>query len=105
MAYLYEPVSPTADHYAAVVKLAAGVLMVSGSMLLSSAIGRTLLKNAGKGAFKALYFASFSSAGIGVVEAASAMMPMNVAAALCAASVAFAIAGVWTVYFFRASGA
>jgi hypothetical protein len=101
----YQPVYSPGDSYAATVKLAAGVSAIAGSMLLSSSIGRTFLKNAGRGAFKALYLASFSSAGAGVVEAASATVPMNVAAALCAVSVAFAIAGVWTVYFFKASGA
>ena len=101
----YQPVYGPGDSYAVTIKLAAGVSAIAGSILLSTAIGRTLLKNSGKGAFKALYFASISSTGAGVVEAASATMPMNVAAALCAVSVAFAVAGVWTVYFFKASGA
>lgn len=102
---LYQPVSSPVDTYAATVKLAAGISAVAGSFLLSSAIGRTLLRNAGRSAFKALYVAALASAGVGVAEAASAAMPVNVAAALCVTSAVFAVAGLWTVRFFQAGGA
>lgn len=105
LAYIYEPVSLTGSGYAPVVKAAAGISVIGGSVLLSTAIGQTFLKNNGRGAFKALYFASISSAGVGVVVSASAVAPMNVNIALFVLSLVFAITGVCMFRFFQAGGA
>jgi hypothetical protein len=104
LAYTYEPVSSTGGVYDGVVKAAAGIFVVVGSVFLSAAIGRTFLKNRGRGAFKALYFASLSSAGVGVAVSASAFTPMNVNAALSALSIVLAVAGLSTFRFFQAGG-
>jgi hypothetical protein len=105
MAYIYEPAPPAGSVYGSVVKAAAGVFVIAGSILLSAAIGQTFLINRGRGSFKALYFAVLSSAGMGMAMSASAFTPMNVNVALFALSLVSAIAGVSMFRFFQAGGA
>jgi len=81
------------DPYSMTVKLAAGALTVIGSLCLSYAIGDTLLSGGGRGAFKALYWASFASTGAGIAEAASGFIAANVTLAVAMAALAFAGAG------------
>jgi hypothetical protein len=104
LAYIYEPATPAGSVYGSVVKAAAGAFVIAGSILLSAAIGQTFLKNRGRGAFKALYFAVLSSAGTGMAMFASAFTPMNVNVALLALSLVSAIAGVSMFRFFQAGG-
>jgi hypothetical protein len=105
LAYLYDPVPSTGIAYVYAVRAAAGIFVISGSVLLSAAIGRTFLKNGGREAFKVLYFASISSTGAGVAVLASVILPMNVNAALFALSSMFALAGVSTFHFFQSGDA
>ena len=104
IALLYRPVPVSGGTYASVVKASTGVLILAGSLLLSSAIGRTVLTHDGRGAFKALYFASLSTAGAGVSESISAVLPVNMGVALLAISTLFATAGLSLVRFFKESG-
>ena len=85
--------APPPDPYSMLVKLAAGALAAAGSLCLSYAIGRTLLAGGGRGAFKALYWASFASAGAGVAEAASVFIAADVPRAVAMAALAFTGAG------------
>jgi len=105
LAYVYEPVSSTGTAYDSVIKALAGIFVIGGSVLLSSAVGQTFLKNKGRGAFKALYFASLSSAGVGVALSVSAVAPMNINAALFVLSIVFAVTGASTLRFLQAGGA
>ena len=105
LAYVYQPVLSTGGVYDSIIKAAAGILVISGSILLSAAIGRTLLKNRGHRAFKSLYLASLSSAGAGAAVFASAFTSMNVNAALFALSLVFAVSGICTLRFFQTGGA
>lgn len=105
LAYIYEPASSMGSTYDHVVKAAAGISVIAGSVLFSNTVGQTFLKHSGRGAFKALYFASFSSVGFGVTVFASALLPMNVNAATFALSIAFAVAGVCMFRFFQSGGA
>lgn len=105
LAYVYEPVSSTNGAYDSVVKAAAGISVIIGSVLFSNAVGQTFLKNNGRSAFKALYFAALSSSGLGVAVFASALVPMNVNAAIFAMSLVFAVAGICMLRFFQSGDA
>ncbi|HEY3421988.1 MAG TPA: hypothetical protein VGK13_02435, partial [Methanocellaceae archaeon] len=50
IAYAYQPVASTYSVYGSTVRSAAGIFIIAGSALLSAAIGRTFLKNTGRGA-------------------------------------------------------
>jgi hypothetical protein len=84
---------PQVGTYSGTVKLLAGFSMVAGSLLLTYSIGATFLRNGGTGAFKALYWASLSSTGAGIAEAASGIMAMGVPLALIITALSFAGAG------------
>jgi hypothetical protein len=98
-ALLYAPAGPPPDPYIVTVKLVAGAAVVIGSIYLARAIGATLLSGGGRGAFKALYWAAFASAGAGIAEAASGLAAVNLPAAAGMASLAFACAGLMLLRF------
>lgn len=75
--------------------------MSAGSLLLSFSVGETFLRNGGRRAFKALYWAAFSSVGAGISEAASGLIAIDVPLALSASSLAFAASGVTLLLFAR----
>ncbi len=93
------PPEPRHDDYSTMVKLTAGILAMAGSLYLAHAIAGTFLRHGGRGAFKALYWASFASAGAGAAEAASAFTPANAPLAAAAAALAFAGAGLTLTLF------
>jgi len=99
LAYSYDQAPPPFDPYEVSIKLISGLIMAAGSLYLSYWIGRTFLCNGGKSAFKALYWAAFSSAGAGISEAAWGLTAMSVTAGLLMASFAFAGAGVMILHF------
>lgn len=105
LAFMYRPEPPPEDEYTMAIKIVSGFLLIVGPALLSTAIGRTYLKSDGRGAFKILYIVICSSAGLGVAEAASSLMPANVPAALCATSVLMMLAGGWIARFYYTGGA
>ncbi len=90
---------PQGDLYPETIKLLAGVMMVVGSLSLSFAIGSTFLHTGGRTAFKALYWASLSSAGAGIAEAVSGLAAVNVPLSLFLASLAYAGAGALVLHF------
>lgn len=85
--------------YQAMMRLSAGLLLVAGSLSLSHVIGRTFLRNGGNGAFKALYFAGFVSAGAGLSWVASALYAMNLPLAISLAAISFSSAGLMLLRF------
>lgn len=95
----YMPALPPGDPYRASMRLAAGTLLAIGSMSLSHMIGKTLLRQEGNGAFKALYWASLSSAGAGASAAVSAFYAMDVPLAASLAAVSLSVAGLMLMQF------
>lgn len=89
----HSPAMPTHDPYPVTAKLAAGALAAIGSLYLAYAIGGTFLRGGGRGAFKALYWASLASSGAGIAEAASGLIAVNVPLAVAMAALTFAGAG------------
>jgi len=87
------------DPYAATMKLFIGALMVAGSLFLSISISGAFLRNGGRNAFKALYWASLSSTGLGVSEAASGLIRVSVSTGLILTSLIFAASGVAVLHF------
>src|SRR5271157_1256851 len=81
------------SQYSGAVKLLAGLSMAAGSLLLAFSISATFLRNGGTGAFKALYWASLSSAGAGIAESASGVIALDVPLALLITALSFAGAG------------
>ncbi len=98
-AFFQASAPPQAGLYPAAIKLLAGITMTVGSLLLSFTISSTFLQSGGRTAFKALYWASLSSAGAGITEAASGLAAVNVPLSLFLASLAFAGAGMLTLHF------
>lgn len=96
---LYMPSPAPADPYHATIRLSAGLLLAAGSILLSRAIGRTLLRNGGNGAFKALYCSGFVSAGAGLSGASSAFYAMNLSLAVSLGVISFSGAGLMLLRF------
>lgn len=96
---LYMPETVPADPYQATMRLAAGLLLAWGSLSLSRSIGRTLLRNGGNGAFKALYCSGFVSAGAGLSGASSAFCAMNLPLAASLAAASFSGAGLMLLQF------
>jgi hypothetical protein len=92
-------VAPRYDPYSITVKLAAGALAIIGSLCLSHAVGGTFLRGGGRGAFKALYWASLASAGAGVTEVASGFMAVNLPLAVTMAALSFAGAGLMLLFY------
>lgn len=90
VAMWHSPPEPVADTYALTVKLAAGIIVVIGSLCLSRAIGATLLSGGGRGAFKALYWAASASAGAGIAGAASGFTAADVPLAVAMAALSLA---------------
>lgn len=90
---------PQGSLYPETIKLLAGLMMIAGSLLLSLAISGTFLHTGGRAAFRALYWASLSSAGAGISEAASGLAAVNVPLSLFLASLAFAGAGIFLLHF------
>ena len=90
---------PRTDPYGTAVKLMAGAIMAAGSLFISQSISDTFLRNRGRNAFKALYWAAVSSTGAGVSEAVSGLAAVNVTAGLSLAALAFAGAGTLTLRF------
>ena len=95
----YAPVSPPGDRYQAATKLAAGILVAAGSLMLSRAISGTFLRQGGNSAFMALYWAVLASAGAGLSEASSAFYAMSVPAAALLTAVSFSTAGLMLLRF------
>jgi hypothetical protein len=93
------PVAPGHDPYSMTVKLAAGALAAIGSLCLSYAVGRTFLRGGGRGAFKALYWASLASGGAGIAEAASGFIAVNMPLAAAMAALSFAGAGLMLLFY------
>ncbi len=98
-ALLFSPVEPPSDVYTVTVKLAAGTFVIIGSLCLSYAVGGTFLRAGGRGAFKALYWASFAGAGAGIAEAASGFVAASVPLAVALAALAYAGAGLMLSYY------
>lgn len=96
---IYAPASPPGDRYQAAIRLAAGFLMVAGSLLLSRAIGGTFLRQGGNMTFKALYWAAMASAGAGLSEASSSFYAMDVPAAASLSAISFSAAGLMLLRF------
>jgi hypothetical protein len=99
LAFLQASSSPPPDSYGAAVKLMAGVIMVIGSLFLSRSISYTFLRNGGRNAFKALYWAALSSAGAGVSEAASGLATVSVLIGLSLGALALASAGAMMIHY------
>jgi hypothetical protein len=93
------PAAPRHDPYFITIKLAAGALTVIGSMYLSHAIGGTFLRCGGRGAFKALYWASLASSGAGIVEAVSGFTAVNLPLASAMAALSFTGAGLMLLFY------
>jgi hypothetical protein len=93
------PAAPRQDPYSITIKLAAGALAVIGSLYMSYAIGGTFLRGGGRGAFKALYWASLASAGAGLAEVASGFIAANVSLAVAMAALSFAGAGLMLLFY------
>ncbi len=93
------PADTRHDAYSATVTLLAGTMAAIGSLSLAYAVGGTFLRHGGRGAFKAIYWASYASAGAGFAEAASVIIPVNVSLATSMAALAFAGAGLVALSF------
>jgi hypothetical protein len=98
---IFEPAAPGGDPYCTAIKLIAGASMAAGSLLLARNIGAAFLRSGGRGVFKALYLASFASAGAGISEAASGLAAVNVPLAVSLATLAFTGAGIMLLLFYR----
>ena len=96
---LVDPASPPGDRYQVAMRLAAGILMVAGPLLLSHAIGNTFLRQGGNMAFKALYWATMASAGAGLSEASSAFYAVDVPAAASLSAISLSAAGLLLLRF------
>jgi hypothetical protein len=103
-ALLYMPASPPGDTYRAMMRVAVGALMLTGSLSLAIAIDGTFLRGGGNGAFKALYWASVASSGAGISQAASAFYPMNVMLASALAALPLSGAGLMLLRFHQGGG-
>jgi hypothetical protein len=91
--------APRHDPYSMIIKLMAGSLAIIGSLYLAYAVGGTLLRGSGRGAFKALYWASIASAGAGIAEAASGFIVADVPLAAAMAAFSFAGAGLMLIFY------
>lgn len=99
MAILWSPIAPRCDPYSMTVKLAAGALMVIGSIYLSYAVGGTFLRGSGRNVFKALYWASLASSGAGLAEAASGLIAVNLSLAVAMAALSYSGAGLMLLFY------
>lgn len=93
IAVLYAPEDPSADIYQATIKLIAGIALIAGSLILASAISRTFLRYGGRAEFKALYWASLAMAGLGLTEAMSGFLQVNMILGMLVTAIPFIISG------------
>jgi hypothetical protein len=91
--------APPHDPYSMIIKLMAGSLAIIGSLYLAYAVGGTFLRGSGRGAFKALYWASIASVGAGMAEAASGFIVADVPLAAAMAAFSFAGAGLMLIFY------
>ncbi len=92
--------APATSDYQAAVKVFSGVVAVAGSLSLARAVGRMLLRSGGTPAFKASYLAAAALGGLGLAEAASAVVSGNISYPLAACCVVSTGSGVLWVKFY-----
>ncbi|HUL61417.1 MAG TPA: hypothetical protein VLT35_00015 [Methanocella sp.] len=95
-------IAPAASGYQSAVKVFSGTIAAAGSLCLTRAVSQTLLRSGGTRTFNAAYLAATALGGLGLAEAASAVMPGNISYSLAACCIASTASGaLWMKFYGR----
>lgn len=90
--------------YMVVTRAFSGLVIIIGSLSVFSTLETTLLRSGGNYAFKTLFLASFASTGLGIVVAASGILPLNVYAGAIVVAFVYLISGLLILRFYARCG-